>query len=454
MSVSLRALPRPALVLVTALASLVAMLAGPGAPSAHAEGTYNIGGVINAIDGRAVNALIGIDLQDASGQALDRNGCVRSSACPIPSYGVVVNVNRTLPPEGSADTSTATIRWNATIPANTANVYIEVYPKNEKGVTTETRYGHAMRHNVQTPTFDDIDLRLPLICSAGGDTGEVSGQATKNGAPITLTRAIAWSIDRYDPVGRPTLGWNVGTVGTDGTYVVPNLPPNQRYQVWTTTSEGERHKEIGVSVNPCATTVSDVDFTPPAPSPNPSGSPAPPTPPAPTLENGSALIRTGMSASMGGAADPGQTVELLAYSRPSTDYRVVRTTTASSSGAYTFVVAPQTNTRLKVRIAGQESDSIVVSVSPWISLRTVQTAARTFTMTGQVRPIRPGQLVTVFAMTPTGPVRVGRGSVDGSGVWEASHRFTVAGTYPLFAATTGDLTNAEGRSPDGRLTIG
>src|SRR3712207_7855259 len=57
--------------------------------------------------------IFGIDLQDASGQVLDKNGCVRSPDCPVNSYGVVVNVNRTLPAEGSADTGTATIRWSA-----------------------------------------------------------------------------------------------------------------------------------------------------------------------------------------------------------------------------------------------------------------------------------------------------------------------------------------------------
>jgi hypothetical protein len=37
--------------------------------------------------------------------------------------------------------------------------------------------------------------------------------------------------------------------------------------------------------------------------------------------------------------------------------------------------------------------------------------------------------------------------VDASGVWVANHRFTVNGSFPLYAATTGDLTNYAGRSP-------
>jgi hypothetical protein len=452
-------------VLLAVLAVLGAMLTtlggSLGGSPAAAQGTIGIGGTIDGSDGRAVNALIGIDLQDASGQVLDKNGCVRSPSCPVNSYGVVVNVNRTLPAEGSADTSTATISWSAELPDNTANVYIEVYPKNQQGVTTESRYGHAMRHNISVPTMDPVDLHLPLICSQGGLTGAVRGTATKNGAPIGLKRAIAWSIDQYDAVQRPTLGWNVGTVsGADGTYVVPNLASGQRYQVWTTTTDGEVHKEIGVEVFNCTETTSDPSFDPPpSPSPDPSAtatataSPPPPPPPPPTVENGSGIITAGQSASMSGAADPGSTVDLYAYSRPSTDYVRVRSTTASGTGAYSFVVAPRTNTRLKVRVGGQDSDSIVVGVRPLITLRAVRTAAYTYTFTGQVLPRRPGQLVSVYARTPSGDRLVGRGAVGSDGVWRAGHRFTVAGSFPLYATTTGDLTNYAGRSPTMQLAV-
>ena len=432
--------------LLVVLAALAALLS-TGSTAASAEGGMVIGGVIDGSDGRAVNALIGIDLQDASGQVLDKNGCVRSPECPVNSYGVIVNVNRTLPPEGSADTSTATISWTAEIPQNAATIYIEVYPKNERGVTTESRYGHAMRHSVRVPTTEPLDLHLPLICSQGGSTGTIRGTATKDGAPVALRRAITWSIDRYDPVQRPTLGWNIGTTSSDGTYVIPNLPSGQRYQVWTTTTDGQVHKEVGVSVSPCADTISDVSFDPPPPNE------PPPPPPPPTIEIGHGVITAGGSANLSGAAEPGTSVELYAYSRPSTDFVLVRRTTATSTGSYLFTVSPHTNTRLKVRINGQDSESVVVGVRPALSLRAVRTAVRTYTFTGSVLPRRQGQLVSVFARTPNGDVRVGRGAVDASGVWRAAHRFTVNGTYALYASTTGDLTSAAGRSADIRVKI-
>jgi hypothetical protein len=442
-------------VLLAVLAVLGALLTTVGGGSASAEGTIAVGGTIDGSDGWAVNALIGIDLQDASGQVLHKSGCVRSPECPVTSYGVIVNVNRTLPPEGSSDTSTAVIDWVAELPSNTASIYIEVYPKNQQGVTTESRYGHAMRHSIRTPTADAIDLHLPLICAQQGTTGNVRGQATKNGAPIGLKRAIAWSIDQYNAVERPTLGWNVGIPNsTDGTYVIPNLASGQRYQVWTTTTEGEVKKTSGVSVEPCTDTQVDFSFDPPPPpSGDPSPTPSVPPPPPPTVENGSGVITAGRSASMSGFAEPGTEVVLLAYSRPSTEYYVVRRTTASETGAYSFVVAPSTNTRLKVRVGGQESDTVVIGVRTAISLRTVRTAPYTYTFTGQVIPRREGQLVSVYAQTPAGNRLVGRGSVGPDGVWRATHRFTVKGTYPLFASTTGDLTNYAGQSAVVRTAI-
>jgi hypothetical protein len=324
-------------------------------------------------------------------------------------------------------------------------------------VTTESRYGHAMRHSIRVPTDNAIDLHLPKICAAGGNTRDVRGTATKNGAPIGLKRAIAWSIDQYNALERPTLGWNVGTPNsTDGTYTIPNLASGQRYQVWTTTTEGEVKKTIGVAVEACSGTQVDVNFDPPPPPPSadPSPTPSVPPPPPPTVENGSGVITAGRSASMSGFAEPGTQVELLAYSRPSTDYYVVRRTTASGTGAYSFVVAPATNTRLKVRVGGQESDSVVIGVRTAISFRTVRTAPYTYTFTGQVIPRREGQLVSVYAQTPAGDRLVGRGAVGPDGVWRATHRFTVKGTFPLYASTTGDLTNYAGQSAVVRTAIG
>jgi hypothetical protein len=431
------------LALLCATACLPVLLLGQHA--ADAVDTITIGGTIDGIGGpetRAVNALIGLDLKDASGQTLNRDGTPRTAS----GYGIVVNVNTTLPPEGLADSSTATISWSADVPSNTTAVYLEAYPRDQNGKTNEARYGHAMRHNIPIATSGPIDVHLPLICAQGGTTGSIRGTATYQGSPMPLSRVVAWSIDQYDPSLRPTLGWNIGTALDDGTYVIPNLASGQKYQVWTTSTAAEVRKTVGVPVDACTETVRDVSYDPaPAPSSSPSPTATPP-PPAPTVENGSSLITAGGVANLSGAAGHGKTVELLAYSRPSTTYSVIRTTTASDTGAYSFSIRPQTNTRLLVRVDGQQSSSVVVGVRPAISLRTVRTGVRSYQFTGRVQPIRVGQIVSVFAHTASGDVLVGRGRVNDSGIWLASHRFTGNGTFGLFAVTGADIVTAAGRS--------
>ena len=441
-------------VLLPLLAVLPILLTTSGAASA--VDTITIGGAIDGSDGRAVNALIGLDVHDANGQTLNADGSVRTTS----GYGIVVHVNNgsngqpDLPAEGSADTSTATIAWTAQVPASAANVYIETYPQ-AANKTNEARYGHAMRHNVPLPTSDAIDIHLPLVCSQGGTTGSIRGTATYSGAPQPLKRVVAWSIDPYDPVDRPTLGWTVGTAASDGSYLLPNLASGNRYQVWTTSTSGEVKKTVGVPVSACAETVRDVPYDP-APSPSPSSSASPaatPPPPAPTVENGSALITAGGLATLSGAADPGRQIELLAYSQPSTTYAVIRTTTAADTGSYSFSIRPQTNTRLLVRVGGQQSTSVVVGVRPAISLSTVRAATRSYTFRGRIQPARPGQLVSVYAQTANGDVLVARGSVDRDGIWAASHRFTGSGTFGLYAVTGVTMVNAGGRSAVVRTAI-
>jgi hypothetical protein len=440
------------LALLPLLAALPMLVASAG--TAAAVDTVTIGGTIDGSDGHAVDALIGLDLHDASGQALNSDGTARTAS----GYGIVVNVNSSLPPEGTADTSTATISWSADVPANAANVYLEAYPRDASHHTNEARYGHAMRHNVPLPPNGPIDVHLPLICSQGGTTGSIRGTATLGGSPMPLSRVVAWSIDPYDPVNRPTLGWNIGTAADDGTYVLPNMASGQKYQVWTTSTAGEVRKTVGVAVSPCAETVQDVSYdASPAPSASPSSSPSPaattPPPPPPTVEDGSSVITAGGVANLSGAADPGATVELLAYSRPSTTYSVIRTTTATDTGAYSFSIRPQTNTRLLVRVGGQESSSVVVAVRSAVSLTAARTGVRTYSFRGRVQPLRAGQLVSVYAQTANGSVLVGRGSVDSDGIWTASHRFTGNGTFGLYAVTGGDIVNAAGRSATARTAV-
>ncbi len=439
---------------------LLALLAGLlVAPPATAQEAHVLSGAIRATDGRAVNALIGLDFLDGQGRKIRRDGCVQSPECPFVGYGGVLRVNENLPAEGSADPGSWTTTWSFTAPPGTAQVFIEVYPQNASYKTDESRYGHAMRHSVKLPTAGPIDLFLPLVlCGEGGTVGSISGTATKDGAPRPVRRVVAWSLEAYDPVSRPVLGWNIGTATSSGTFRLPNLPPDQRYQVWLTAEDGTVRKTFGVRVQTCAETTMQVSFDPP-PEPSatptatvaPSPEPAPEPPSSPTLQQ--ALIAAGQSATLSGAAEPGQVVQLFAYSRPSTSFRVVRTATASPSWRYTFSVTPPTDTRLRVRVAGLDSASTVLGVRHLIRLSTTRMAVRTYRFSGTVFPKRAGIRVDVLARTPTGLRLLTSTRTGSDGRWSVLRRFTGTATWDVVARTAPDGINRSGMSGPVRVEI-
>lgn len=441
---------------------LSALLCGLLAAPASAQDTGHVlSGAIRATDGRAVNALIGLDFLDEQGRSLRRDGCVRGPECPFVGYGGVLRVNENLPAEGAADPAGWTTSWSYTAPPGTAQVFLEVYPQNASYKTDESRYGHAMRHSVKVPAQGWVDLFLPLVlCGEGGTVGSISGTASKDGAPHPVRRVVAWSLDAYDPVSRPVLGWNIGTASSDGTFRLPNLSPDQRYQVWLTAQDGTVRKTFGVPVSPCAETALQVSFDPP-PEPaatpsatisrSPSPEPAPEPPSAPTLEQ--PVVTATQSATLSGAAEPGQTVQLWAYSRPSTVFRLVRTTTASPSGRYTFSVTPPTDTRLRVRVAGLDSESTVLGVRHLVRMSAVRTGVRTYRFSGTAFPKRPGVRVDVFARTPGGLrlLAVARTAPDGR--WSVARTFTGTATWDVVARTAPDGINRSGLSAPVRVAI-
>jgi hypothetical protein len=383
---------------------------------------------------------------------------VQSPECPFVGYGGVLRINERLPAEGAVDAASWTTTWSFTAPAGTAQVFIEVYPQNASYKTDESRYGHAMRHSVPVPTDGPIDLLLPLVlCGEGGTVGSISGTAVKDGAPHPVRRVVAWSLDAYDPVSRPVLGWNIGTATSDGAFRVPNLPPDQRYQVWLTAEDGTVRKTFGVPVQTCADTSLQVSFDPPPePSATPTAtmqpSPEPAQPPsAPTLEQ--PVVTAGESATLSGAAEPGQTVELWGYSRPSTTYRYLRTVTASPSGRYTFSVTPPSDSRLRVRVAGLDSASTVLGVRHLVRMSATRVGTRTYRFAGTVFPKRAGVRVDVLAQTGAGLRLLTTARTTGDGRWSVDRAFSGTATWDVLARTAADGVNRSGTSAPVRMTI-
>ena len=441
---------------------LLALLAGLlAAPPASAQETHLLTGAIRATDGRAVNALIGFDFLDEQGRKLRRDGCVQSPECPFVGYGGVLRVNEDLPAEGAADAESRTTSWSIAAPPGTVQVFIEAYPQNASYRTDESRYGHAMRHSVRVPTDGPVDLFLPLVlCGEGGTVGSITGTAVRDGAAHPVRRVVAWSLDAYDPVARPVVGWNIGTARADGTFVVPNLPPDQRYQVWLTAEDGTVRKTFGVPVHTCAETPLQVSFDPPpepaatptatiSPSPEPSPEPLPPS--APTVAQ--PVIRAAQSVTVTGAADPGAAVELWAYSRPSTTYRLVRSGVASPSGLYAFSVTPPADTRLRVRVRGLDSESTVVGVQHLVRMAVTRTGLRAYRFSGTVFPKRAGVRVDVLARTGSGLRLLTTARTGADGRWSVDRGFTGTATWDVVARTAPDGINRSGASSPVRVSI-
>src|SRR5689334_21320997 len=138
-----------------------------------AEAARTVTGTILGSDGRAVDAFIGFDLKNSSGQTIDRNGCL-ATRCGLHGYGITLRVNKDVPATGAADRTGHLVQWSITVPSATARMFIEVYPfsAGTYGKTDESRYGHSYRRNLPIPYPARINLRMPLICSQGGRSEE------------------------------------------------------------------------------------------------------------------------------------------------------------------------------------------------------------------------------------------------------------------------------------------
>ncbi len=147
---------------------------------------------------------------------------------------------------------------------------------------------------------------------------------------------------------------------------------------------------------------------------------------------------------------PGRTVRLLAYTRPSTTYAVVRTLVLGPDGTATTSVRPPRNTRLYAADGDAAGASAVLTVASRVDLAVRRDAARVYTFSGRVSPARAGQLVTV-ARSGGGAVTTARTRADGS--WQVQRRFLGTAVLDLVARTPADLQNAAGLSGVRRTTV-
>lgn len=148
-------------------------------------------------------------------------------------------------------------------------------------------------------------------------------------------------------------------------------------------------------------------------------------------------------------ATPDVVVQLLAASRPSTAYRVVREGTTGSEGATLFIVRPLTSTQLVAAEAGcPQSAPAVVQVRSVLSLGATRVGPRDVTFRGRAIPARTGQLVSVYRITSSGQhVLTGQPRAGSDGIFSVRKVFSGTGRFGFVARTGADTVNAAGASP-------
>lgn len=154
---------------------------------------------------------------------------------------------------------------------------------------------------------------------------------------------------------------------------------------------------------------------------------------------------------------PGTLVDLYAYSRPSTEMRVVRSERTDAAGVVRFTVRPGTNTRLLAQprvedctdpVFGAEP-SVVLNVRTALSLQVVRNGARDYTFSGDSLPARAGGLiVSLYRVAPDGrSVLTAQARADArTGDWSVRRVFSGSGRFGFVVRTGQDLQNAPGTS--------
>ncbi len=150
-------------------------------------------------------------------------------------------------------------------------------------------------------------------------------------------------------------------------------------------------------------------------------------------------------------AASGSTVDLYAYSRPSTTYRKVRSGLVGSTGAVTFTVRPYTNTRMYAQQRGCDAGpSVVLNVRSRHWLSVVRNGTRDYTFSGKIVPARAGgMVVNLYRITSDGKyVLTAQTRANATtGAWTIRRKFTGTGRFGFRTRSAQDLINAPGASP-------
>ena len=394
---------------VTGVTPQIAATAGPNAPTASAAGTFTAS--CGMSDNAGVSACTYKGTKSGSDTVtvwVDQT----AARTPRPTAGLDQNEPR--------DTATAV----TTVAAAQAKV-IDLAPKTSSITSGTTK--------VLTATVSDASgtpaTGVGITFSETGP-GSVQGGTAGNGGTSSLNATT-------DASGRATV--TLTTITTDsGTSTVTaaiRTPSGTLCQ----TSGGRCSDSATVTVTGAS----------PSPSPSPTSTPPPACTTASTLL-GAAFINAMQSADVTVTAARGSTVDLFAYTRPSTSYAIVRSGVVTSNGTVTWSIRPPRNTRLYAQQRGcPAGNQVVLGVRTTLTLGAVRNGTRNYTFYGDSLPARTGGLiVSLYRVNADGSqVLTGQARASATtGEWSLTRQFTGSGSFGFIVRTGADLQNAPGAS--------
>jgi hypothetical protein len=147
---------------------------------------------------------------------------------------------------------------------------------------------------------------------------------------------------------------------------------------------------------------------------------------------------------------PNSEVFLVAYTRPSTTYSIVRTIQTDADGNGDFALRPPRNTRLYAQErACTASPTQVINVRTLLTMAVVRNGPQTYTFSGSAIPARPlGLIVSLYRITDTGEqVLSGQARANATtGRYEIRRTFSGTGRFGFVLRNGQDMQNAPGAS--------
>lgn len=394
--------------------------------------------------------------------------------------GVTPSIAATAGPNAATASAAATYTASCTASNNTGTSTC-TYKGTKSGTDTVTVWVDQTfaRTSPANPTAG-IDNNEPRDTAAATTTAPVAQAKVIDLAPATSSvvagnnRVLTATVT--DASGTPVAGVGVtftengpGTIqgGTPGTGAISTLDATTDAKgtatvtLVTTTSTAAGNNTVTVGIrNPSATlcgsaggkctdtaTVTVSSSASPSPSPSPTGSPGCTT--ASTLL-GSALISAMETATVTVTAARGSTVDLYAYTRPSTTFAVVRTGVVASNGTISWDIRPPRNTRLYAQQRGcAPGNQVVLGVRTTLTIAAVRNGTRSYTFSGDSLPARPGGLiVSLYRVNAEGSqvLTAQARASSTTGEWSLTRQFLGSGTFGFVVRTGQDLQNAPGSS--------